>query len=340
MSDGLSGFGAHCRRVAVWSLALEHAAGVTKANIPEIIELAEALDQHFAWEPFSEPDESPNALAEIAMQQLQITTTEDLDCAVRKLPVFPAVAQKALRLIMSENWNGSELERIAGNDQTLASQILAAANSWALSPQQRIVSLGHAIAYIGGERTGRIIYAASIRPLFASTRFRNMWHHSLTAAQTAEALAELSQAVDPKEAFLAGLVHDIGRLAMAMLPDKFQSRFEHFNSVGCEPFLVERVLSGFSHAQAGARALSSWKFPDQFVEGVRFHHEPEKSDGKLASILFLTEHWTGGQEDVPSIVRLKIALSRVGLDAEALDEFEVKEDRSIDGLRFRSGILQ
>jgi putative nucleotidyltransferase with HDIG domain len=329
-----TGFATHCQRVAAWSLALEHAEYVTAANVPEIIELAEALDEHFAWEPFSEPDESPNPLAEIALNQLQVIQVEELDQAIRKLPVFPAVAQRALQVLLGDRWSGAQLEKIASADQTLATQILATANSWALSPRQRISSLSHAIAYIGAERASRILYAASIRQMFSSARFREIWHHSLAAAQAAEALAGLTDSIDPKEAFLAGLVHDIGRLAMARLPDKFQKRLEYMVQIGCEPFRVERILCGFSHAQAGARALRLWSFPDHFIEAVEFHHQPEKSKGKLASLLFLTEHWTGAQEDVPSLARLLTALERLGLKEDSLDEFETKEDRSMAGLRF------
>ena len=89
-------------------------------------------------------------------------------------------------------------------------------------------------------------------------------------------LAEISGAMDPKQAFLAGLVHDIGRLAMARLPEPYQTQFQQLTEMGCEPFLIERVLSGCSHAEAGSRALKIWGFPEDFIEAVAHHHQPEK----------------------------------------------------------------
>lgn len=329
-----AGLEAHCRRVAVWSLALEEAARATPANAVEILELAEALEEHFAWEPFSEPGDETNPLAEIALECLRITTEEDLDRSIGGLPVFPSVALRALRMLGSDDWSAAELEKITAMDQTLAAHILSAANSWVHGLQQRITKISGAIAYIGAERTSRIVYAASIRPLFASGRLREIWHHSLAAALAAQSLATLSGAADPQEAFLAGLVHDIGRLAMETLPGGYQSRFGRLVELGCDEVLVERVLSGFSHAEAGARALKIWNFPGTFVEAVEFHHQPEKSQGKLAALLFLTEHWLDCREDAPSLVRLNVALERTGLSAAALEQFGVKADRSMEGLRF------
>jgi putative nucleotidyltransferase with HDIG domain len=329
-----AGCEAHCRRLAVWSLALEEAANATPANAVEIGELAEALEEHFAWEPFSEPGDETNPLAEVALECLRITTEADLDRSIAGLPVFPSVALRALRMLGGDEWSAAELEKITAMDQTLAAHILSAANSWVHGLQQRVTRLAGAITYIGAERTSRIVYAASIRPLFASGRLREIWHHSLAAAQAAESLAALSGTTDPQEAFLAGLVHDIGRLAMETLPRGFHARFGRLVELGCDELLVERVLSGFSHAEAGARALKFWNFPGIFIEAVEFHHQPEKSKGNLAAILFLTEHWLDSREDAPSLVRFNVALERTGLSADAFEQLGVKADRSMDGLRF------
>src|SRR5271154_1973843 len=273
---------AQCQRIAAWSMALEDAIKPSPERLPDILSLAEALDEHFLWEPFSRGGDRINELAETALKHLRVADSEQLDQAIHKLPVFPIAAQRAMQIMLRDDWNGAELEKIAGGDQALAANLLQAANSWAYSPRQTIRSLSHAIIYIGVERTTRILYAAAIKPLFGSSRLREMWNHSLDAAQAAQHLAEISGAMDPKQAFLAGLVHDIGRLAMARLPEAYQTRFEHLTEMGCEPFLIERVLSGFSHAEAGARALKIWNFPEDFVDAVGFHHQPERTQCKFA----------------------------------------------------------
>src|SRR5712692_10218369 len=104
---------AHCRRVAAWSLELESTLNAPPSQLAEIVELAEALDQQFAWEPFDEGAPKLDPMAEAALDCLQAATRADLDRVVGTLPVFPAAAQKALQLLLRENWRASELESIA-----------------------------------------------------------------------------------------------------------------------------------------------------------------------------------------------------------------------------------
>jgi putative nucleotidyltransferase with HDIG domain len=327
-------FEGQCRRIAAWSMALERAAGFSADRKDEVVDLAEALDAHFGWEPFSAADDEPDQFTEIALACLQVATSEDLDRAIQNLPVFPLAAQRALGIILGDDWSAGDLESMAGSDQALAAHLLRAANSWTLSPRQPIVTIPHAITYIGAERACRILYAAAVKPLFGSPRLRDVWHHSLAAAEVAESLAEFCHPVDRKKAFLAGLIHDIGGLAMTGLPPKFHVVFEHLTASGCEPILAERAISGFSHAQAGARALRLWNFAPELSEAVEFHHAPEKSDGQLASLLYLTEQWTDSSEDAPSAARFRFALDRMGLTEDQFEHLSIPMDRTVAGLHF------
>jgi putative nucleotidyltransferase with HDIG domain len=323
---------AQCRRIAAWSIALERRAGGSTHRVNEYLDLAEALDAHFGWEPFGGPGEEPEQIAEIALACLRVVPPEDIDHAIERLPVFPLAAQRALGVMLRDDWNAWELESIAGSDQALAANLLRAANSWAHAPRQRIHTIPHAITYIGAERTSRILYAAAIQPMFATPRLRDLWHHSVASAEVAQNLAEVSRAAEPKKAFLAGLVHDIGSLAMAALAPAFQDLFRRLTDLGCEPILAERALSGVSHAQAGARALKLWKFEPEFCEAVEFHHAPEQTENRLASLLYLTEQWTDASEDPPSALRFRVALDRVGITERQFEELSPLSDRMMAAL--------
>jgi putative nucleotidyltransferase with HDIG domain len=325
---------AHCRRVAAWSLEMERTLKASPEQLAEILDLAEALEEQFAWEPFDEAPPKLDPMAEAALSCLQAASRADLDRVIPRLPVFPAAARMALQVFLRENWQASELGSIAQSDPTLAAHLIRAANSWAHSPRQAIATIPHAIAYIGAERTSRILCAASMKPLFTSAALRQIWNHSVEAAEAARQLAKASGSLDPEEAFLAGLVHDAGRLAMALLPAEFQARSARLIEKGCETVPVERALCGFSHAEAGAIALKAWSFPESLVQAVEHHHQPERSESKLAALLYLTEHWTNSCEDLPSFVRLKIASGRLGLTSGSLASFEVPEDRTLNGLCF------
>lgn len=318
---------AQCRRIAAWSLALERTG-----SSGETLEMAEALDTYFGWEPFNGSRPEPDPLAAFALARLRVAGAEDLEHAIQHLPVFPLAAQRALSLILTEDWNARELEGIAGSDQALAAHLLRAANSWAHSARQRIATIPHAITYIGGDRTCRILYAASMQPMFSTPRARDLWHHSVASAEVAQALAAASNRVEPKKAFLAGLVHDVGALAMAAFPAVFQDLFQRLTSLGCEPLLAERALAGISHAEAGSRALRLWSFDEHFCEAVEYHHAPEQTRNPLASLLYLTEQWTDSCEDAPSAMRFRAALRCAGLTEENFEHLAPSADRTLAGL--------
>ena len=196
-----------------------------------------------------------------------------------------------------------------------------------------MTTLGHAIAYIGAERASGILIAASVKRLFAARRLQEIWNHSLDASEAARSLAKLSRQVKPEEALLAGLVHDIGRLVMALLPDSFQSRASNLLKKGCELSLVERALCGLTHAELGAKALERWRFPPIFVDAVRFHHQPERSESPIAAILYLTERCTNPDEDLPSLARSKAAMDRLRLDSDICYHLDLGA-RLLNPLRF------
>jgi putative nucleotidyltransferase with HDIG domain len=301
----------------------------------EILEIANALDEHFEWEPFADrAKDEPNPAASAALECLLCVNEEDLQQAISKLPVFPVAAQQALDLLARGDWNAYDLRVIAASDQVLAADLIRSANSWAYGPRQAIKTLPHAITYIGADQASKILLAAAIKPLFGTPALREIWNHSIEASEAAQGLAKLSGRANPEEAFLAGLVHDIGRLAMALLPDVFQHRSAQLLKKGCELMLVEKVLCGSSHAELGAKALEQWSFPPKLIEAVRFHHEPEQSDSALTSILYLAERWTNPWEDLPSSARSKTALERLGIQTETLDDRDMRMQSSLNSLRF------
>jgi putative nucleotidyltransferase with HDIG domain len=360
---------AHCRRVAAWSSELARVAGsqsfpflsqpliaaldgpkraeflkdlgveiaFPERDIPRadrnILELAKALEDHFAWEPFEEGDPEPSPFAEAAFDLFRCVSRSQLDRAIANLPVFPVAAQRAMQLLVNDGWKAADLEIIAASDQVLAAELVGVANSCAFGACRQVTTLGHAIAFIGAERASSILIAASVKRLFAAKRLHEIWNHSLEASEIARSLAKLTGRVRPEEALLAGLVHDIGRLAMALLPEDFQRRASNLLNQGCELPLVERVLCGLTHAELGAKALERWRFPPAFVEAVMFHHRPERSASPMASILYLAERCTNPEEDLPSPARSKTAMDRLNLDSENSYRFDLSSC-ILNSLRF------
>jgi HD-like signal output (HDOD) protein len=312
---------AQCRRIAALSMAIQQASGSSRTQ--EVLDLAEALDTHFGWEPFRDAEEEPDDFTQAALGCLRVARPEDLDRAIERLPVFPLAAQRALDLILRTDWNMWDLAPIAGSDQALAANIIRAANS---TEGRTNETLDEAISRLGSDRTSRILYAAAVQPMFSSPALRDLWHHSVASAEVARGLAEISGAIEPKHGFLAGLVHDIGVLALSSFPPPFGSLHRQLTQLGCEGILAERALAGMSHAEAGARALQAWKFASEFSQAVEFHHCPERSSNKLSALLYLTEQWTDSNEDAPSAARFRFALKALRLSEAQFADFSPVSD--------------
>lgn len=155
-----------------------------------------------------------------------------------------------------------------------------------------------------------------LRPLFEGARGEALWQHSLEVARTSQAIAHLSGRVPPDDAYRAGLLHDVGRLAIAALGSDVPARHDRLLEQQVECVFADLLLCGTDHAATGAEILRRWRVAPHIVEAVECHHQPECSEGALASALSLAEHWSGSQEDLPSLARIRFALDKLGLQPQ------------------------
>lgn len=313
-------------------------ADAAMGKIVAVLEISNDFDQFFESEPLFDtdsPDQCTNSSVEAMMTYLQVTSRADVNRVIERLPVFPRAAREVVRLVANPDAGPREMETVASLDPVLAGRLIQTANSAYYSPQQPIATVFHAVTFIGTETARRVLLAASLRGNFSSPQAHQLWNHSLDVAQTAEFLAlHASVKLDPSEAFLAGLIHDIGRLAFSLMPLAFQERFRRLTDGGCPPVEVEMCLSGRCHGEVGAATLAQWKFPPEIIEATRWHHRPERSPAPLASLLYLAEFLTESQEDLPSYVRMNTAARQAGISMVALSDIHNKQAGSLDSLRF------
>ena len=301
--------------------------------------MCDDFDQFFEAQPLAEidtSDESANpSKVETLFSYLQVTSRADVSRVIDHLPVFPRAAREVVTCVSSRDLTVRELEKVAALDPVMSGLLIQTANSSYYSPRNPIASIRHAISYMGVEATRKVLLAATFRSNFASMRMHQLWNHSLDVAQTAERLAMRSQMqLDPSEAFLAGLVHDVGRLAFSiMLKLAFLERFYRLTDRGCPAVEVEICLSGLCHGEVGAQTLTQWKFPNELVEAVRWHHRPERCSSPIASLLYLAEVVSESEEDLPSAIRMRTACRLTGIDPEALADLN-REQGYLETLRF------
>lgn len=307
-------------------------------KIVAVLEISDDFDQFFESEPLFDADSSDectNSSVEAMMTYLQVTSRADVSRVIDRLPVFPRATREVVRLVANPDVGPSEMEAVASLDPVLAGRLIQTANSAYYSPRLPIGTVIQAVSYIGTETARRVLLAAALRGNFSCQQAHQLWNHSLDVAQTAELIAmQASVKIDPSQAFLAGLIHDVGRLAFAIMPVAFQERFQRLIDGGCPPIEVEMCLSGRSHGEVGADTLAQWKFPAEIIEAVRWHHRPERSTLPLSSLLYLAEFITESQEDLPSYVRMNTATQLAGISMAALAEIRQKNPSSLETLRF------
>jgi putative nucleotidyltransferase with HDIG domain len=300
-----------------------------------VLEHANALDEWIEAEPFraAGDDPAPGGLAAAAAASLRAVGSLEIEDALDDLPVMPKVAQQVLSVLRSDNWTGAQVERLASSDMVLAGQLIQCANSAAFGSLQPVSTISRAVSQLGAEAAIRLLMAASLRPAFASPPLYRLWNHSLVVAAAAQQLAESTGQVDPGEAFLAGLVHDVGRLAILELGRNLQVRLARLIEAGCDLVSAEFSLCGMSHADIGELIMNRWRFPVELIAAVKNHHRPE-AHNPLAAILYMVEEYTQANEHRRCTLRRYHALETLNADEDLSERIRPEQFTPVNALKF------
>jgi putative nucleotidyltransferase with HDIG domain len=203
------------------------------------------------------------------------------------LPVLPSAANRLMRTSATDA-SVADLEKIASSDPVLAGRLLGAANSAIFGRGSEIGSLHQAVLRLGIPMSRKTLLAACFGTLFASSALNEIWRHSRTVAALAYEMAA-SCGMDPETAWLAGLLHDAGRLITHLSPACKQEDVLRLIAAGFPLVYAETLVFGVDHAELGGGLLTTWHVPREIAEAVAFHHRPEASESELSGILALAE---------------------------------------------------
>ena len=200
-----------------------------------------------------------------------------------RLPPFPQVAVKVLQLVNNENVQLHELSDLISSDPAFASEVLTIANSLLYAPRYPSSSIMQAIAVMGANNLQGLCLTVGVRAYLGKSlsqpAMRNLWHHNLACALIAEQLAKAGQ-MDKDIAYTSGVMHDIGRLALAVIrPREFALLLGTHSGTPCSIMQGERDLFGWDHCETGRQLISDWKLPPEFDAVVADHHSPRQTDG-------------------------------------------------------------
>ena len=219
---------------------------------------------------------------------------------VGKLPLMPGLALVLVRSAHDDRLSAAELGTHIAEDAGLAAQLLRLVNSPFYGFSRRIGTVADAIAVLGFNLVRRIVTAAVLqRPqhsvLADGPATRAFWRHQLLAAVLARS-AQAQRSDDGAElAYMAGLLHDIGRLAIQAASPAESHLLAPSHAVGEEALVLqERARLGFDHAEAGAALLQAWQLPDILAQAVWQHAGPTAPDEATAASVWQANrlaHW-------------------------------------------------
>lgn len=253
--------------------------------------------------------EGPTAVEKTLTDEFSQITGPSLKNAILQkmedLPPMLLTVVKAQKMLANEDSDFEALQRILETDQSMVANILKIANSPYYGMSGKISSLKHSITMLGFKTLSQVITLAGTgkflnQPLigyrFTAQEVRD---HSLAVGFGSRSLAALVYPAAEDDAFIAGLLHDAGKI---MLNPYVAERQIRPKTGGQDEICdLEKGVLGCDHSQIAADVFSQWRFPVSMVDAIRFHHTPDQSgDKELAYILNAADMLAKvKQDDIP-----------------------------------------
>lgn len=211
----------------------------------------------------------------------QKVNVESLIHRTLRLGTLPDIYYKTISAINNPDASLDDIAGIVSKDTTLSAKVLQLVNSSFYSLRQKVDTLTWALALIGTNQLMTIVSGVSAVSLFKNipSRLINMasfWEHSIACGTAARLVSSyFPQRIEAERFFVAGLLHDIGRLILVQnLPEQY---FQIFRQVKCEElflFTAEEEVFGSDHSRIGAALARHWNLPDRLVNMIQYHHFP------------------------------------------------------------------
>ncbi len=208
---------------------------------------------------------------------------EEIISLVQHVPPFPKVAVRVLELLKDPEVEADQPARIIQYDASITANVLKMCNAAYFGLPRKVASLDEALVILGNATLKDIIIAGSSAMFLngkvgAGYRLEqgDMWKHSVAVGIMAKLLVRDIKGVDSGSAFTCGLLHDIGkRFINSFIADDFERIIHKVEEEQCSFTEAEKFYLGITHAELGAMILEKWDFPQEQIEAVRHHHDPD-----------------------------------------------------------------
>jgi HD-like signal output (HDOD) protein len=214
---------------------------------------------------------------------------------LRQMPALPITLVPLLRYMEQpvDQMNMNEIVDLILQDNSLAAQCLYMANSPLFGRWQETTSVREAVITLGLQRMRDIAISCSLISLTPTAQTGIdpivFWEHALGCALVSRQFAKNIGFADPSQAYLCGLLHDIGIVAhLWMIPNEFRAALQMANECGIPLHEAETEVLGINHAETGKAVAEHWKLPATVTEVAAFHHQPARASTYRSSVALVS----------------------------------------------------
>lgn len=262
----------------------------------------------------------------------------DLARLIEDLPPMPHIAARVLEILSDPDSALSDVTELLSQDQSLMALIIKVSNSVLYRTDHFVSTLHDAVNRLGTKAVRSLVLTASTRSLFPKNNKQleivshSLWQHSKECGLISRRVAEEAGYSDPEEAFIGGVLHDIGKLAMMQkFPQEYMMIKKMQAAENTSSIEAEKQILGFCHDELGALLMKKWNMPQELQACVRGHHAPGRA-GEMELIVSITavadylSHVHGTETDSAMISQpagIKALIRKIGLSAE--DEVRLQQ---------------
>jgi len=213
---------------------------------------------------------------------------------IEDLPTLPTILFEVNRLPEDINTSAKKLGETIGKDQSMVVKILKLVNSAFYGFRSRVSDISNALVLLGFNTVRNSVISVSIIKAFSGKNdlegfdITEFWKHSIAVAVTSKRLAEKCRVEAPDNCFVAGLLHDIGKLVLSQyFQDLFTRVWITAQKENLTFYEAEKKEISVKHPMIGSFLAKRWQFPDHLVDAVKCHHAVRKSVGNYELLLIV-----------------------------------------------------
>ncbi|HIJ73447.1 MAG TPA: HDOD domain-containing protein [Candidatus Hydrogenedentes bacterium] len=247
---------------------------------------------------------------------------------IESLPALPDTVTSVRAAMVDMHTSSRDVAKIVSTDPPVAAKVLGVANSAAYGFRHRVDSIELAVSLLGLREVYSVVLSVAVIDLFDTTKkfdYNRFWRKALSCATASRAIATACGRNHQSGMFAAGLLHDVGRLALLeTVPNQYAKIRQDLE--GDELIKAEQDLIGLTHAEAGNELAEHWDLPKSIAEAIRFHHAPDQAaaHGDIVGIVAVADALTcvapsSEQEETDLIARCASMLEGLGLTPQSAD---------------------